>query len=246
MTTDRLRREMVDPRGASGGDPQRTEGGGVLLALRFEARDDDPRCEEIAALLDDIEALYRAAPAATSLGLPVAELVRDYRVARANSLADDLPYQLDPREWSRLLRRFPSPEFEDFFFLLTRSRLGARHPLYASLLIPPEHPLRVRELSMRSPLDFLAHVPAEYWGGGGFVLFLAALERYFNMAGRIRTERIDLKTKRAERRADEAEAELREERARRELDGLRRRDTSFRLVSGEVRPDSRETSRRDD
>lgn len=121
---------------------------------RSVSRDDDPRCEEIAALLDDIEAMYRAAPAAASLGLPVAELVRDYRVARANSLADDLPYQLDPREWSRLLRRFPSPEFEDFFFLLTRSRLRARHPLYGSLLIPPEHPLRVRELSMRSPFDF--------------------------------------------------------------------------------------------
>lgn len=78
------------------------------------------------------------------------------------------------------------------------------------------------------------------------MLFLAALERYFNMDGRVRTERVDLKAKRAERRADEAEAELREERARCELDGLRSRDTSFRLVSGEVRPDSRDTSGRAD
>lgn len=33
---------------------------------------------------------------------------------------------------------------------------------------------------MRSPLDFLTHIPAEYWRGGGFLLFLAALERYFS------------------------------------------------------------------
>jgi hypothetical protein len=228
---------MDNPPGSSRGEPQHTQRGGVLLALRFHPRDEDPRCEEIAHLLDEVEAIYRAAPAAAALGLPVAELVRDYRIAHADALAEELPYPVDPRAWSRLRRRLPFPEFEEFFFLLERAQGRGRDRRYGSLAAAPEHPLRVREMSMRSPLDFVAHVPSEYWQGGGFLLFLAAIERYFNMDGRIRTERLDLRAKRAERRADEAEAELREERARRELDGLRTGDSGFRLVSGEVRHD---------
>lgn len=234
---------MVDPPGSWRGEPQRTQRGGVVLALRFQARDDDPRCEEIAQLLEDVEAMYRAAPAAAALGLPVAELVRDFRAARADSLIDDLDFPIDPREWSRLRRRLPFPEFEEFFFLIERAGRRGRDARYGSLPMTPEHPLRVRELSMRSPLDFLAYIPAEYWQGGGFLLFLAAIERYFNMDGRIRTERLDLRAKRAERRADEAEAEVREERARRELDGLRSGGTGFQLVSGDVRRDDDSPSR---
>jgi hypothetical protein len=58
---------MVDPPDSPRGDPQRTERGGALLALRFDARDQDPRCEEFARLFDDIEAMNRAAPAAAAL-----------------------------------------------------------------------------------------------------------------------------------------------------------------------------------
>jgi hypothetical protein len=63
------------------------------------------------------------------------------------------------------------------------------------------------------------------------------------MPERSRTERIDLKARQAERRADEREGELREERAARELEGLRREHTPFRLVDGEVRPDDGGESR---
>jgi hypothetical protein len=60
---------------------------------------------------------------------------------------------------------------------------------------------------------------------------------YLNMPERIRTERIDLQAKQAERRADMTEAELRQARADRELDGLRREGGSFQLIDGERMPD---------
>jgi hypothetical protein len=131
-----------------------------------------------------------------------------------------------------------APEFEEFFYLASRfwPRSFSR-PYGATALPAPENAIRLRRLTLGSPLDLVAHIPADYWKGGGFILFLLALERRFNMVGRIRTERVDLRARRAERRADEREAELREERAARELEGLRQDDQPFRLLEGEVLPD---------
>lgn len=87
----------------------------------------------------------------------------------------------------------------------------------------------------------MANIPPEFWQVcgfvlflEGFVLFLKAVEAYFNMSQRIRTERIDLTTRQAKHRADQREAELREERAARGLEGLRRESPPFRLVDGEL------------
>jgi hypothetical protein len=219
--------------------PDYTEGG-VLLSLRFKPKTrDDPRPEEVASLLKDMEGLYRAVPAASALGVPVVELLAAYHVARAESAAGRLP--ADPyglRPWLSL------PEVEEFLFW-TRTRRRRRDYEYRpGALLPPEHAMRVQHLSMGSPLDLLASIPPEYWRAGGFALFLKAIELYFNIPERIRTERIDLKARQTYRRADEREAEVREERAARELEGLRREGGPFTLVKGEVLPaDERDETR---
>lgn len=205
----------------------------MLLSLRFESTSEDgPRPEQIASVLEDLEGLYRAVPAAMALGVPVVELLAAYHVARAESAAGRLPVD------RYALRPYLSlPEVEEFLFWSRSRRRRREYEYRPGALQPPEHVMRVQHLSMGSPLDLLASIPSEYWQAGGFALFLKAVEAYFNMPQRIRTERVDLKARQAERRADEREAQLREERARRELDGLARDDGPFRLVDGEVRPD---------
>lgn len=189
-------------------------------------------------MLEDLEGLYRAAPAARALGVPVADLLAQYYMVRADAARPWAPWPIDARA-SRRLRRLPSPELEEFLYLtsrLWRSEPERRYPRQA--LFAPENAIRVRRLTLGSPLDLLAHIPADYWMGGGFVLFLRALERRFNMVERIRTERVDLAAKRAERRADEREAELREARAARQLEGLEQEDAPFQLTSGQVLPEA--------
>lgn len=66
------------------------------------------------------------------------------------------------------------------------------------------------------------------------------------MPERIRTERVDLKATKAERRADEREEEVREEKAAGELRSLRRAHPPFRLVRGEVLPDDDDGDDSDD
>lgn len=207
--------------------------GGLLLSLRFVSTSkDDPRPEEIASVLEDLEGLYRAVPAAGALGVPVVELLAAYHVARAEAAAARLPadsYALRP--WLSL------PEVEEYLYWARTRRRGRGYEYRSGALLPPEHAMRVQHLSMRSPLDLVASIPPEYWQAGGFLLFLKAVEAYFNMPQRIRTERIDLKARQAERRAEQREAELREERAARELQGLRHEDAPFVLVDGELRPE---------
>jgi hypothetical protein len=233
--TYRLR--MADPEFA---------GRGVLLALRFEPRANlDPRPEEIGSVLEAMEGLYRAAPASAALGVPIADLLAAHHMARAEATVG----YLSP-DWYELPPWLSPAEFDEMLDLLSRARrrgerrwtkpgrLGRDFLGYGPpSLPPPENAMRVRRLSMGSPLDFVAHIPAEYWQAGGFILFLKAVEAFFNMPQRIRTERIDLRARQAERRATERESELREERAARELDGLRRVDVPLQLVDGEVRPD---------
>lgn len=207
--------------------------GGVLLSLRFERTStDDPRPEELASVMEDMEGLYRAAPAAAALGVPVVELLAAYRASRADWAVAEL--SSDPYALRRVL---PPSEVEDLEFWMTRARTLGRHYAYGRALPPPENAMRMRRLSLGSPFDFLAAIPAEYWQSGGFLLFLKAVEGFFNMPERIRTERVDLKARQAERRADEREAEVREARAAHELRGLRRGGGPFRLVEGEVLPD---------
>ncbi len=208
---------------------------GVILALRFTATSpDDPRPEEIASVPEDVEGLYRGAPVESALGIPVAELLSQYHAARAETAAEWPPWPFYPRDWRRLGPR----ELDELFYLASRVWRQGSTRRYASPVLPaPENAIRIRRLNLGSPLDLLAHIPPEYWKGGGFILFLAAVERRFNMVERIRTERVELRARRAERRADEREAELREERAARQLEGLRQEDPPFQLIAGEVLPD---------
>jgi hypothetical protein len=223
--------------------------GDAVLRLRFQAsQDEDPRPEQVASVLSDLEGLYRVAPAAVALGVPVAELLASYYAATAEMVILDLTepsaevfeYRF-MREFERFARRsqsqrYPLPALEELFYVWMQEGGPARRTASIS---PPPNALRCRQLSMGSPLDVLANIPPEYWmgSGGGLMLFLAALERRFNMVERIRTERIDLRAKRAERRADELEAELRRERAARELAGLRESSAGFQLVAGALEPD---------
>lgn len=207
---------------------------GVLLSLRFKpVRDPYPRPEEVGSLLLDLEGLYRAAPAAMALGVPVAELLAAYHIVQAETTAG----QLSP-DWNALSRWLPLAEYEEFRYFASRIWRRGRRPYGPHPMSPPANAMHVRRLSMGSPLDLLAHIPPDYWKeAGGFLLFLTAVERFFNMPDRIRTQYIDRRAKRAERRADEREAELREERAARQLEGLRREDAPLQLIDGEVRPD---------
>jgi hypothetical protein len=92
----------------------------------------------------------------------------------------------------------------------------------------------VRSLHMGSPLDFVASIPSEYWTGGGFVLFLTAVEAKFNFVSRIRTERAQLAAQRAQAGADEREAQVRDVRAQRALEELQRRDELAEELHEEV------------
>jgi hypothetical protein len=132
-------------------------------------------------------------------------------------------------------RRYP-PDLEDAYYLLyrlERERLKRRQRSLA--LGVPEHALRVRKMSMGSPWDLVAYIPTAYAAGQGLLWFLRAVEERWNARDRIRTEQADLEARRAERRADEVEAEVREERARRELEGLRATGR-LQLVRGELLP----------
>lgn len=189
---------------------------------------------EIASVLEDLEGLYRSAYVAAEAPWTgsVAEVLREYRAARA-------VYRIEAGG----LRPGQVP-LEEFLYRYSGTWGRSLHPPFKpplgrpARLLPSDQDMRVRRLVMQSPLDLLAGIPAEYWTGGGFLLFLKALEKYFNLDGRIRIERVDLKAQQAERRADEREAELREERAARELEGLRRPEGSPRLISGELLPDA--------
>lgn len=218
------------------------EGRGVVLALRFEPMSGEaPRPEEIASVFEDVEGLYRVVPTSLALGLPIAELLSEYRSARADIAAESFPWALERSEWKRLRPRMP-PEIEEFFhYFVSRGwRHGWGRPYWPRTLLPPENAMRVRRLSMESPLELVALIPSAYCVGYALEWFLRSLEERFNMAERIRTERVDLKAKRAERRADAREAEVREARAARELAGLRQEGGPFRLIDGEVRPDEGE------
>lgn len=71
------------------------------------------------------------------------------------------------------------------------------------------------------PPELVAYLACTYFAVFMLLQFLRALEECFNMIGRIRAERLELDARRAEAKADAREAELREERAARELAGLR-------------------------
>src|SRR6185312_1147386 len=89
----------------------------------------------------------------------------------------------------------------------------------------PRVPLRVRRVSMSSPLELVTSIPPEYWTGGGVALFLTAIERKFNFVKRIRTERLELDARQAKARADVSEGEIRDAEAQRALQQLRQRDS---------------------
>ena len=212
---------------------------GLVLTLIYKpASAMYPRPEDVASILEDIEGLYRAAPAAEALGIPVSDILLDYRTARAEATTAST---VDPSNWKRFRRRFPFkrapfPEWEEFFYL---TRYWQRHdrPPFAAALIPPEHPLRLRRLRMESPLEIVALVPSAYCTALMVSRLLRAIEDHWNMAERIKVEKIDLKAKEQEREADRLDAELRAERTRRELDGLRHEDDALRLVAGAIGPD---------
>lgn len=212
----------------------------------------------IGAVLEEVEAFYHAAGRAYGREEPFLPhyLAERRRAREAGGISEDVLADIEytSRTIMRLERAGADREAVDS--LRDAVRLLARHEAETvyfggqrrrDYAVGP--PLDVRRVSMASPLDLATSIPPEYWTGGGLVLFISALERKFNAIERIRTERVDLAARRAERRADEREAQLREAQAQHELSRLRDRDSpederllaemppqdpDFRLEAGEV------------
>jgi hypothetical protein len=200
----------------------------LRLTLRFRPLSQAVSCYEFAALFEDIDALYLAVPEALAAEQPVArhfELQRQIRLRQLlgspNSLLAEIEYraralqQLEasgaPEEALRALRYA--------LRLLTETDVEriAGNPRRE----PPElsSGLLLQRISMQSPAELVMSIPAAYWAASGtsLLLFLGALERRFNMVGRIKTERAELA-------ARQLGAEVKEAKALRALKELRQKD----------------------
>lgn len=98
----------------------------------------------------------------------------------------------------------------------------------------PERPV-VTRVTYASPLEILHQIPWEYTAGGGIIVFLRAIERWFNLHRRIRVESARLRAAEAEAWAAEMEAQLRASRALADLHALRGGEASpFQLIDGSL------------
>src|SRR5690349_16515142 len=200
----------------------------MLLSLRFRPEQRNSSCYEVAAVLEDLEALYAAVPKAAAVEEPVrGHVLAEHRsrIDAALGLSDFALAEIEYR--IRALGHLEALGADQRTIELMRAAVqgvaqsearrayegGDPAPLMASSREAISQ-LDVRQISMASPLQLLVGIPFEYWAGPSFLLFLAAVERRFNMIGRIRTERVDLAARRAERYADKREAQVREEAAR--------------------------------
>lgn len=212
----------------------------MLLSLGFRPERRSSSCYELAAVLEDLEALYAAVPKAASAEEPVQRHILAEHRSRADEalgLPDSALAEVEYRV--RALNRLEELGADRRTTELLRAAVQglaeseAQRAHEGRRLAPPDaapaagQPLEVRRVSMASPLALIVSIPFEYWAGPSFLLFLAALERRFNMVGRIRTEKADLAARRAERRADEREAQVREKAAEQTLVRLREQGPDY-------------------
>jgi len=229
----------------------------LLLSLRFRARYREPMLHEVAGVMEDIEAAYYTAHRFTrdenlarqgAFSFATAFNAEKLALSGGGGFSEDVLAEVEYT--SRAIQRLERSGAEEWVLgrlrngleaLLDQQNVQLRFGQLPGRVATPVAPLEMRRLSMASPLDILVGIPPEYWKGGGLVLFLAALESRFNMVGRIRVERANL-------RADLREAELRERTAARALEELEhggdvrppvpeleQPDAPFQLEEGEVR-----------
>lgn len=207
----------------------------LSLTLRFRPLRRAVSCYEFAALFEDLEALYLAVPEALAAEQPVARhfaLQHQIRMQQLfgspNSLLAEIEYrarslqQLEaagaPEETLRQLRFALNLVAEADVERISEGPWPQPRPVSSGLSL--------QRASMQSPAELVTSIPAAYWAASGtsLLLFLGAIERRFNMVGRIKTERAELAARRRE-------AEVDEERARRVLEKLRGRDESEEIAN---------------
>jgi len=209
----------------------------LRLTLRFRPLRREVSCYEFAALFEDMEALYFATPEALAAEQPVARHFALQHQARMqqlfgspNSLLAEIEYRARALQH---LETVGAPEdslarLRHALRLLTEADLrqvaGIPRPEAEATQI--DSGLSLQRVSMQSPAELVTAIPVAYWAASGtsLLLFLGAIERRFNMVGRIRTERAELAARRLK-------AEVEEERALRVLEELRERDEDGETVS---------------
>jgi len=169
--------------------------------------------------------------------------------AHVRSRADDLPLMLYLKLGPE---REPSPSdtadvpqsIDDVVRFVERYSLTSEHnsyELWASAFVGHgETPLRVERLRLGSPLEILVEIP---WsvvrdgllGGSGLWLFLASIERLWNMPKRIQVDSARLDAQKAQHERDEWLARLEALDAERHY-WVQRRTYSGRFLQGEVDP----------
>lgn len=176
----------------------------VVLSLRFRADRRESSCYEVAAVLEDLEAIYFAVPRALSAEEPVQRHILAEHHSRFESALGLSEFALGEIEYRvRALRHLEAfgadgrtlDALRKAINLVADSEVSRIHggsPLPQRTAPAPVEPLHMRRLSMGSPLEIATAIPFEYWTSGvAFVVFLRALERRFNMLGRIRTEKVE-------------------------------------------------------
>jgi hypothetical protein len=233
----------------------------MLLSLRFRPDRRASSCYDVAAVLEDMEAVYFAVPRALATEEPVQRhVVTEHRARFEETLGwpdltlAEIEYRVRAIRQLEVLGADERTltELRAATHLLAEGDVKrvveGQRPRATAPQRPARQSMNLRRMTMESPLQIVVSIPAEYWADGtALVLFLGAIERRFNMVGRIRTERVDLEARRAERRADAREADLRAARteqalaelqARREdsplLEGLGPSQQQFELESGEL------------
>lgn len=187
-------------------------------------------------MLEDLESLYAAVPEAVAAEQPVRQhlaVQQQTRLEKALGLSGSVLSEIEYR--ARAVSRLESTgaPAETVEVLRAELRLLAEseaNRIYFNRRFEQSEPgrksgaLELQRLSMSSPLELVLNIPPGYWIGGSFLFFLGAVEKRFNMVGRIRAERAELSARRAAGRADEREAEVREVEAERTLNALRERE----------------------
>jgi len=230
----------------------------LSLMLRFRPFGRSVSPFEFAALFEDVEALYLAVPEALDADQPVARHLARQQEARIrqmlgspNALLGEIEYR------ARALQQLEVAGAPDRALMPLRYALARLAETDVERVAEGPWPkaekissgLTLERVSMRSPAEIVLSIPVAYWAASAtsLLLFLEAIERRFNMRGRIRTERTELTARRRKAEVETARAErvleqLRELDVRGEeaphaemLDGLQApEDRPFELEEGEL------------
>ncbi|HEX6753843.1 MAG TPA: hypothetical protein VF093_09705 [Solirubrobacterales bacterium] len=207
----------------------------LSLTLRFRPLHREVSCYEFAALFEDVEALYLAVPEALAAEQPVARhfaLQHQIRTRQLLGSSDSLLAEIEYR--ARALRQLETAGAPEDALRNLRHALSRLTEADVERVAEGSRPesrqahsgLSLQRVSMQSPAELVASIPAAYWAASGtsLLLFLGAIERRFNMVGRIKAERAELAARRRK-------AEVEETRALRVLKELRERDESEEMAN---------------